>query len=47
MWVVWWAWLAFSLVGFQALPCVDAAGCCLAEPGHEVARCGVLRGPRG
>ena len=38
--------MAPSLVGCQALPCVDAAGCCLAGPGHEVAACRTLGGPK-
>ena len=42
MWAVWWAWLAPCLVGCQALPCEDAAGCCLAGPGHKMAGCGIL-----
>ena len=38
MWVVWRAWLA-------TLPCVDAVGCCLVGPGHELSSCGILGGP--
>ena len=33
-----------SLVGCQTLPCVDAAGCCLAGPGHKAAGCRTLGG---
>lgn len=32
--MVWWAWLAASLVGCQALPCVNAAGYSLVSAGH-------------
>ena len=35
-----------GLVGCQALPCVEAAGCWLAWPGHEVADCGTQGGAR-
>ena len=46
MWAVWWAWSAYSPVGCQVLPCVDAAGCCcVVGSGHEVAGCGILGGP--
>ena len=34
-----------SVVGCQALPCMDAAGCCLAGPGHEVPSCRTLGTP--
>ena len=44
-WVVLEAWLAPSLVGGQALPCVAAAGCCVVGPGNKVACCGILRIP--
>ena len=37
--------MAPSLVDSQALPCTDAAGCCLVGPGHEVAGGGILGGP--
>lgn len=35
-----------SLVACQVLPCTDAAGCCLAEPGHEAADCRTLGVPQ-
>ena len=37
--------MAPSLVGCQALPCAEAAGCCLGGPGHEVAGFRILGGP--
>ena len=37
--------MALSPVGCQALPCVDAAGSCLAGPGREAAGCRTLWGP--
>ena len=46
MCVVWWAWLAPSLVGCPALSWADAAGCRLVRPGQELAGCGILGDPR-
>ena len=43
---MWWADYANSLVGCQVQPCMEAAGCCLAGSGHEMAGCGTLWGPR-
>ena len=39
-------WLAPSLVGFKALPCVEAAGHWLARPGHKAPGCRAPGGPR-
>ena len=36
--------MALSLVGCQALPCMDAAGCCLVGPSHEATGCRTLGG---
>ena len=44
--LLWWADYASRLVGCQVQPCMEAAGCCLAGSGHEVAGSGTLRGPR-
>ena len=43
--VVWQAFLAPSVIGCQAMPCVDAASCCVVGPGHEVACFRSLGGP--
>lgn len=37
--------MAPNLVGCQALPCSDAAACCLAGPGQGLAGCRILGGP--
>ena len=38
-------WLAPNPVGYQALPCADAASCSLVGSGHKVADCGLLGDP--
>lgn len=38
--------MAPVLVGCQALPCADAAGCCSLGPGHKAVGCRIVGGPR-
>lgn len=38
-------WLVPSLVGCQALPCMDAAQAAGSRPGHKVAGHGIPGGP--
>ena len=44
--VVWEAWLTPSLLDCQALPCAEAAGCCLGDPDHRAAACRIPGTPR-
>ena len=44
--VVWEAWSTTCLLDCQALPCAEAAGCCLGGPDHRAAACRIPGTPR-